>query len=49
MIMRSPRLAFSSASLDALITAQSKKLATLKLHKQGLMQQLFPAPAEHTS
>jgi type I restriction enzyme S subunit len=32
------------ASLDALITAQAKKLATLKLHKQGLMQSLFPSP-----
>lgn len=30
------------ASLDALITAQSKKLDSLKLHKQGLMQGLFP-------
>jgi hypothetical protein len=33
-----------SASLDALITAQAKKLDTLKLHKQGLMQSLFPSP-----
>jgi hypothetical protein len=32
-----------SASLDALITAQANKLDTLKLHKQGLMQSLFPA------
>jgi len=29
-------------SLDALITAQTQKLETLKTHKKGLMQQLFP-------
>jgi type I restriction enzyme, S subunit len=29
--------------LDNLITAQTQKLDTLKLHKRGLMQQLFPA------
>lgn len=31
------------ASLDELITAQTQKLATLKTHKKGLMQQLFPS------
>ena len=31
------------SSLDGIITAQTKKLATLKTHKKGLMQQLFPA------
>jgi len=31
------------ASLDDLITAQTHKLAALKTHKKGLMQQLFPA------
>jgi len=31
-----------------LITAQSAKLAALKTHKKGLMQQLFPSP-EQTS
>ncbi|MER2540509.1 MAG: restriction endonuclease subunit S [Azonexus sp.] len=31
------------ASLDDLITAQTQKLAGLKTHKKGLMQQLFPA------
>ncbi len=30
------------ASLDDLITAQTQKLAALKTHKKGLMQQLFP-------
>ncbi len=31
-------------SLDALITAHTKKLDVLKSHKKGLMQQLFPSP-----
>jgi len=30
------------ASLDALIAAQTQKLAALKIQKKGLMQQLFP-------
>ena len=30
------------SSVDDLITAQSNKLETLRLHKKGLMQQLFP-------
>lgn len=30
--------------LDDLITAQTQKLAALKTHKKGLMQQLFPSP-----
>ena len=36
------RIAESLSSLDDLITAQSQKIAALKTHKQGLMQQLFP-------
>ena len=36
------KIADCLASLDELITAQSKKLAALKTHKKGLMQQLFP-------
>lgn len=32
------------SSLDTQITAESHQLAALKTHKQGLMQQLFPAP-----
>lgn len=32
--------------LDSLITAQTVKIETLKQHKRGLMQQLFPAPEE---
>lgn len=31
------------ASIDWLINAQTKKLETLKIHKKGLMQELFPA------
>ena len=32
------------SSLTTQITAESNQLAALKTHKQGLMQQLFPAP-----
>lgn len=32
------------SSLDTRITAETNQLAALKTHKQGLMQQLFPAP-----
>lgn len=38
------RIADCLTSLDDLITAQTQKLEALKTHKQGLMQQLFPAP-----
>lgn len=34
------------SSLDNLIAAQSQKLDALKIHKKGLMQQLFPTPNE---
>ncbi|MFA7239751.1 MAG: restriction endonuclease subunit S [Sulfuricellaceae bacterium] len=40
------KIADCLASLDDLITAQTKKLAALKTHKKGLMQQLFPAMDE---
>ena len=33
-------------SLDDLIAAADRKLGALRLHKQGLMQQLFPSPKE---
>ena len=33
-------------ALDDLIAAESQKLAALKTHKKGLMQQLFPSPEE---
>jgi type I restriction enzyme S subunit len=37
------RIADSLTSLDAIITAAIQELETLKTHKKGLMQQLFPA------
>jgi type I restriction enzyme S subunit len=37
------RLATCLSSLDTLITAETQKLETLKTHKKGLMQQLFPS------
>ena len=35
-------------TLDNLIAAESKKLESLKTHKKGLMQQLFPQPGATT-
>jgi len=35
------------SSLDALITAETQKYETLKTHKKGLMQQLFPSTVEY--
>ena len=32
------------ATLDSIIAAETKKLESLKTHKRGLMQQLFPQP-----
>ncbi len=40
------KIADSLSSIDDLITAQTQKLVTLKTHKKGLMQQLFPAEGE---
>ncbi len=40
------KIADCLSSLDDLITAQSQKLDALKIHKKGLMQQLFPNPNE---
>jgi type I restriction enzyme S subunit len=40
------RIADHLTALDTLITAATQTLDTLKTHKQGLMQQLFPAPEE---
>jgi type I restriction enzyme S subunit len=37
------KIADCLSSLDELIAAQSQKLEMLKVHKKGLMQQLFPA------
>jgi len=38
------RIASCLSSLDEKIAAEAQKLTTLKTHKQGLMQQLFPSP-----
>lgn len=38
------RIADCLSSLDTQIAAETRQLAALKTHKQGLMQQLFPAP-----
>lgn len=38
------RIADFLSSLDTQIAAETRQLAALKTHKQGLMQQLFPAP-----
>jgi type I restriction enzyme S subunit len=40
------RIADCLSALDARIVAETNKLAALKTHKQGLMQQLFPSPEE---
>lgn len=40
------RIADCLTSIDDLITAQTNKLETLKAHKKGLMQQLFPKVSE---
>jgi len=42
-IIEQQKIADSLSSVDDLITAQTQKLETLKAHKKGLMQQLFPA------
>jgi type I restriction enzyme S subunit len=41
------RIASCLSSLDELITAETQKLEALKIHKKGLMQQLFPSPEDH--
>ncbi len=38
------RIALCLSSVDELIAAETQKLETLKTHKKGLMQQLFPYP-----
>ncbi len=42
------KIADCLTSIDDLITAQTQKIDTLKAHKKGLMQQLFPAEGETT-
>ena len=43
-ITEQQRIADCLTSLDDLIAAQTQKLDTIKTHKKGLMQQLFPSP-----
>jgi type I restriction enzyme S subunit len=45
-VQEQQRIAGCLSSLDELIAAQTQKLETLKTHKKGLMQQLFPSPEE---
>lgn len=45
-IKEQQKIADCLASLDDLVTAQTQKLAALKTHKKGLMQQLFPTLPE---
>ncbi len=40
------KIAECLGSLDGLIAAEGRKLATLRDHKRGLMQQLFPQPGQ---
>jgi type I restriction enzyme S subunit len=40
------KIADCLSSIDELISAQRRKLEALKVHKKGLMQQLFPAEGE---
>lgn len=40
------RIADCLTALDELIAVETRKLDTLKTHKKGLMQQLFPAIEE---
>ena len=49
IIPEQQRIAKCLSSLDALITAETQKLETLKTHKKGLMQQLFPSPEQRTT
>lgn len=45
-IIEQKKIADCLISIDKLITAQTQKLDTLKTHKKGLMQQLFPSLEE---
>ena len=45
-LVEQQRIAACLSSLDELIAKQTQKLETLKTHKQGLMQQLFPSAEE---
>ncbi len=42
LLAEQKKIVDSLSSIDDLITPKPKKIATLKAHKKGLMQQLFP-------
>lgn len=46
LIEEQQKIAACLSSIDDRITAETKKLDTLKAHKKGLMQKLFPAEGE---
>ena len=46
LINEQQKIADCLSSIDDRITAETQKLDTLKAHKKGLMQQLFPAEGE---
>ena len=46
LIEEQQKIAACLSSIDELITAQTQKIDTLKVHKKGLMQQLFPSVEE---
>ena len=46
LVHEQQRIADCLTSLDTLITATTQELDTLKTHKRGLMQQLFPSAQE---
>lgn len=45
-LLEQRRIADCLTSLDNLIISHTKKLETIKMHKEALMQQLFPSPNE---
>ena len=48
-VIEQKKIAATLSSLDDRITAQLKRIEVLKLHKKGLMQDLFPATPEPTA
>lgn len=46
LLLEQQRIADCLTSLDTLITTATQELETLKTHKKGLMQQLFPSAQE---
>ncbi|WP_115004123.1 restriction endonuclease subunit S [Xanthomonas campestris] len=47
VLVEQHKIAGCLSSVDACIGAEIRKLDVLKAHKQGLMQQLFPAESQH--